>query len=193
MYKNGGYAIVSHDDANIYSKVQGAYTSQKPILFYDDDNTCYFIDTIKYGDDDDLIMTKGGKTFTVTTNNTLSSEGEIQVKVKKLYKHFITFVVENISSQDSNNFFFTYYSYDNNIINSYDELYTLIKNNIKKLSLDFPMIDVPIFNNKYGNYMYISNDKLLVQNVLGDDFEIGGTSASTYYLRDVNDEIQETF
>lgn len=97
MVKNsGGYAIVSHDDIDIYSKVKGAFENHKPILFYDDDNTCYFIDTIKYGDDDDLIITKGGKTFTVTTNNTLSSEGEIQVESKKLYRHLITLKTSTI-------------------------------------------------------------------------------------------------
>ena len=75
MYKNGGYAIVSHDDANIYSKVQGAYANQKPILFYDDDNTCYFIDTIKKNDDGDYVLTKGGKTFTITDANSVIAEG----------------------------------------------------------------------------------------------------------------------
>lgn len=78
MIKSGGYAIVSYNDTNIFSKVQGAYENQKPILFYDDDNTCYFIDTIKKNDDGDYVLTKGGKTFTVTSNNTLSSEGTIE-------------------------------------------------------------------------------------------------------------------
>lgn len=73
--RNGGYAIVVHDDANIYNEVKVAYENHKPILFYDDDNTCYFIDTIKKDNDDNYILTKGGKTFTITINNTLSSEG----------------------------------------------------------------------------------------------------------------------
>lgn len=100
MYKNGGYAIVSHDDIDIYSKVKGAFENHKPILFYDDDNTCYFIDTIKKNDDGDYILTKGGKTFTVTTNNTLSSEGEIQVIDKHLYRYCINMSIVGGSPND---------------------------------------------------------------------------------------------
>ena len=88
MYKNGGYVIVSHDDANIYSKVGSAFANQKPILFYDDDNTCYFIDTIKKDGDGNYILTKGGRTFTITDVNSVMAEGNIQ---NHLYKYVVEF------------------------------------------------------------------------------------------------------
>lgn len=72
--KNGGYAIISHDDINIFNKVDNAYNAGKPILFYDDDKTCYFIDSIKKVDDD-YVLVKGGKTITITDANTVSSTG----------------------------------------------------------------------------------------------------------------------
>lgn len=74
--QNGGYVIVTHDDANIYKKVASAYENGKPILFYDDDKKCYYIDSIEKGVDI-YTLVKGGKTFEVTSNNTLSSTGEV--------------------------------------------------------------------------------------------------------------------
>lgn len=76
--KNGGYAIISHDDINIFNKIDSAYKAGKPILFYDDDKTCFYVDSVKVNGDGDYEFTKGGKTWTVTDNNTLSSEGQIQ-------------------------------------------------------------------------------------------------------------------
>lgn len=72
--KSGGYAIIKHDDSDIFAKVKKAYESEKPILFYDDDKTCYFIDTTKKVGDD-YVLTKGGKTITITDANTVSSTG----------------------------------------------------------------------------------------------------------------------
>lgn len=74
--KNGGYVIISHDDVNIFNKVDNAYNSGKPILFYDDDKTCYFIDSAKKVDDD-YVLVKGGKTITITDSNTVSSTGSV--------------------------------------------------------------------------------------------------------------------
>ena len=84
--KNGGYAIISHDDINIFNKIDSAYKAQKPILFYDDDKTCFYVDSVKVNGDGDYEFTKGGKTWTVTDNNTLSSEGK--VKPQTLYTYY---------------------------------------------------------------------------------------------------------
>lgn len=72
--KNGGYAIVKYNDSDIFAKVKNAYENEKPILFYDDDKTCYFIDTTKKVGDD-YVLVKGGKTITITDANTVSSTG----------------------------------------------------------------------------------------------------------------------
>ena len=76
--KNGGYAIVKYNDSDIFAKVKNAYENEKPILFYDDDKTCFYVDSVKLNGDGYYEFTKGGKTWTVTDNNTLSSEGQIQ-------------------------------------------------------------------------------------------------------------------
>ena len=83
--KNGGYAIVKHNDSDIFAKVKNAFENEKPILFYDDDKTCFYVDSVKLNGDGDYEFTKGGKTWTVTDNNTLSSEGQIQ----NIYKDYV--------------------------------------------------------------------------------------------------------
>ena len=103
--KQGGYAIVSYDDKDIYSKVQSAYTNQKPILFYDDTNTCYFIDTIKKNNDGDYELTKGGRTFTITDVNSVIAEGNIQEKL-----HLYQILIRGNISDDIISFLMNIYS-----------------------------------------------------------------------------------
>lgn len=79
-YLNGGYSIIKKGDANIYASLEKALTNGKPILFYEDDNTCYYIDSISKSGDD-IVLTKGGKTITITSSNVVSEVGEIQTKV----------------------------------------------------------------------------------------------------------------
>ena len=72
----GGYILVNKNDANIYASVENALTSGKPVLFYEDANTCYYIDTLaKSGDD--IVLTKGGKTITITDANVVTESGAI--------------------------------------------------------------------------------------------------------------------
>ena len=92
--KNGGYAIISHDDVNIFNKIDSAYKAQKPILFYDDDKNCFYVDSVKVNGDGDYEFTKGGKTWTVTDNNTLSSEGQIQ---EKIHEYIINLILKSAS------------------------------------------------------------------------------------------------
>ena len=88
---NGGYLMISKNDSDIYVKAHKALTLGKPILFYENQTTCYYIDTISGGeitteivDDEeitsygDIILTKGGKTITITSANAVSESGNIQ-------------------------------------------------------------------------------------------------------------------
>ena len=88
---NGGYLMISKTDSDIYAKAQKALVLGKPILFYENQTTCYYIDTISGGeitteivDDEevttygDIILTKGGKTITITSANAVSESGDIQ-------------------------------------------------------------------------------------------------------------------
>lgn len=73
----GGYIIVNKNDANIYASLENALTSGKPVLYYEDANICYFIDSISKSGDD-IVLTKGGKTITITDANVVTENGEIQ-------------------------------------------------------------------------------------------------------------------
>lgn len=73
----GGYLIISKDDANIYAKLQDALTNGKPVLFYENDTTCYYIDTIALSGDD-IVLTKGGKTITIEADGDITENGDIQ-------------------------------------------------------------------------------------------------------------------
>lgn len=87
----GGYYLINKNDANIYEKCVLAITQGKPILWYEDDITAYYIDTMSGGevtseiiDDEevftygDVILTKGGKTITITYENVVTETGNIQ-------------------------------------------------------------------------------------------------------------------
>ena len=108
--QKGGYIIISITDIDIYNKLQVAMKINKPILFYEDTDVCYFIDTISGGevtseiiDDEevftyhDIIMKKGSKTFTITSANAVSSEGEIQLTPDNFYP-----LLENIKDASGN-------------------------------------------------------------------------------------------
>ena len=42
-YLNGGYVMLDKADSDIFAKASGALQAGKPILWYEDKNTCYFI------------------------------------------------------------------------------------------------------------------------------------------------------
>ena len=88
---NGGYIMIYKSSKKIYLELFACLTLGKPILWYEDKNTCFFIDTISGGeisteivDDEevrtygDIILTKGGMTITITAENVVSEVGEIQ-------------------------------------------------------------------------------------------------------------------
>ena len=104
-YLNGGYSIIKKNDANIFAKVNDALTNGKPILFYEDDNNCYYIDSISKSGDD-IILTKGGKTILITSGNVVTESGNIQ---PKLYKYrfnvsdtYVTFVSTKLYKFETN-------------------------------------------------------------------------------------------
>lgn len=74
---NGGYIMIKASDADIYASASRALNIGKPILFYENDTTCYYIDTITIDGDDNIILTKGGKTITIADDNTITSVGDI--------------------------------------------------------------------------------------------------------------------
>lgn len=81
---NGGYLMVSKSDTNLYNKLNNALTVGKPILWYEDANTCYYIDTITK-DGTDIVLTKGGKTITVESDGDVNEVGDIIQKNQYYY------------------------------------------------------------------------------------------------------------
>lgn len=88
---NGGYLMVSKTDTDLYAKLVKGLTIGKPILWYESPTECYYIDTISGGevtseiiDDEevftyhDIVLTKGGKTITITSSNVVTESGNIQ-------------------------------------------------------------------------------------------------------------------
>lgn len=74
---NGGYVMIKSSDSEIYSKVKKAIEIGKPILYYENDTTCYYIDSASIVGTD-IVLTKGGKTITIDSSNNVVSSGDIQ-------------------------------------------------------------------------------------------------------------------
>ena len=74
-----GYVTLDLASNKIYKEALGAIKSGKPVMVVDAPNV-YFADTIAIDtdNDDNVVITKGGKTITITDANSVSSEGDIQ-------------------------------------------------------------------------------------------------------------------
>lgn len=101
MKKNlyiGGYSILDLADANVYAQALICAKQNKPVLVYDNPER-YFADTITIDtdNDDNVVITKGGKTITITDANSVSSEGTIQYIASKLFRHFISITTAEAS------------------------------------------------------------------------------------------------
>lgn len=141
MKKNlyiGGYSILDLADANVYAQALICAKQNKPVLVYDDPLK-YYADTIAIDtdNDDNVVITKGGKTITITDANSVSSEGEIQpsgsdkikllrvslgesgqyLSVDILTKDTINYVVNDLGSLSESDVAF-FQSLQNNRINS---------------------------------------------------------------------------
>ena len=77
-YLNGGYVMLDKADSDIFAKASGALQAGKPILWYEDKNTCYFIDTIEKTGSDSIALTKGGLTIVITSGNVVTEVGNIK-------------------------------------------------------------------------------------------------------------------
>jgi len=114
----GGYSILDLASTTIYADALGVLKQNKPVLVYDDPEA-YFADTIKLVNDD-VVITKGGKTITINDVNAVSSEGEI---ANHLYSLCIKFDFQIDS--DNNNECFINIKYASNTI-TINELLNLL-------------------------------------------------------------------
>lgn len=73
----GGYSILDLTDANVSVQANVCYNQNKPVLVYGANGERYFADTItKSGTN--IIITKGGKTITIASDNTITNVGDVQ-------------------------------------------------------------------------------------------------------------------
>ena len=88
VLNKGGYVMINKAQDNVYELATSALTSGKPILWYESDTECYFIDTITLSGTD-IILTKGGKTITIENDGDITESGSIQPTEKTLYQHSV--------------------------------------------------------------------------------------------------------
>lgn len=116
-----GYVTLDLASNKIYKESLGAIASGKPVMVVDAPNV-YFADTISIVSDN-VVITKGGKTITITDANAVSSVGDIQAH---LYQYSITFN----GTFDENNLTFNLKFISNKSDITIDDL---ISNDIKSL------------------------------------------------------------
>lgn len=93
VLNKGGYVIINKALNNVYELAYNALTSGKPILWYETDTECYYIDTITLSGTD-VVLTKGGKTITIEADGDITETSDIQ---NHLFKHDITIGTINVS------------------------------------------------------------------------------------------------
>lgn len=101
MKLSGGYFIINKTDKNVYEKALSAVTDGKPILWYEDDTTCYYIDTITLSGTT-VIMTKGSLTISIANTGTITESGSIFPDVaSKSFLYQINLYITNGSPNDA--------------------------------------------------------------------------------------------
>lgn len=117
---NGGYVMIDLNDTNnIYSRAKDAIGCGKPIMVFDDPK-CYYADSIKLVDDD-VVITKGGKTITINDANAVSSEGEITTHMWVIILYLADATIEDDVTLPAGKYLALlsnkYYKYDDTIEN----------------------------------------------------------------------------
>lgn len=113
-----GYVTIDLTSTKIYKESLGAIASGKPIMVVDAPNV-YFADTFTIDTDNDnnVVITKGGKTITIANDNTITLSGDETLHYYQIY----------LTGEDD----------DNKIIYIYASLYTYNNNLNKDNILDY--------------------------------------------------------
>ena len=83
-----GYVFLDLTKSNVYSKALKVLGTDKPVVIKDASGSPYFVDSLTL-DGTNVVITKGGKTITIANDNTITSSGDIQVKLYT-YQCYIT-------------------------------------------------------------------------------------------------------
>lgn len=102
---NGGYVMLDLADPKLYDRAKAAIGSGKPVMLYDTGNAVYYIDSIAL-DGTNVVITKGGKTITITDANSVIASGEIQ---NHLYIHNASYInIQGDEMDIQGNLYFLY-------------------------------------------------------------------------------------
>lgn len=179
MKKNlyiGGYSILDLADANVYAQALICAKQNKPVLVYDDPLR-YYADTIAIDtdNDDNVVITKGGKTITITDANSVSSEGDITIK--QVHQYQITLELDNSGSMLELKFVHTTLNdfedvtngtltveIANTIVKDYNNIIMFdVSNNLVAMADNWPHID------EDGNIdMRLSGDTSITASIVSD-------------------------
>lgn len=72
-----GYVFLDLTKSNVYQKALKVLESGKPVVVKDGSGAPYYVDTMNLIGTN-IVITKGGKTITIASNNTITSVGDIQ-------------------------------------------------------------------------------------------------------------------
>ena len=106
-----GYIYLDLTKEDVYVRSLKAIASGKPVVVKDADSSVpYFVDSITT-DTTNVYITKGGKTITIANDNTITSSGDVQIKIIDLVK--LTDSADDINNiVDFDNFIITKELYD---------------------------------------------------------------------------------
>lgn len=98
---NGGYVMIDLNDTNnIYARAKAAIGCGKPIMIFDDPE-CYYADSISLDGDDNVVITKGGKTITIESDGDVTKVGNVLTIMENIVdlngnKRFVDFTIDDL-------------------------------------------------------------------------------------------------
>lgn len=146
-----GYVTIDLTSTKIYKESLGAIASGKPIMVVDAPNV-YFADTFKtdvVDGDNVVIITKGGKTITIASDNTITISGDVTLHYYQIY----------LTGRDNNN----------KVIYIYASLYTYNNNLNKDNILDYLKTITADETLAVSGYDYDDNSSYIIVGLLWDE------------------------
>lgn len=164
-----GYVFLDLTKSNVYAEALKVLGTDKPVVIKDGSGAPYFVDSLTL-DGTNVVITKGGKTITITDANAVSSEGDIQ---EKAHSYLVNLIGEDTS---------------NNSIYVFMNLLTLRNDLTSENVIDY--LKTYLANTKYQINGY-NGDSAIVYTALqyytnDNDFRVDGTDDSEYIFTNIS-------
>ena len=108
VLNKGGYVIINKALNNVYELAYNALISGKPILWYENYTTCYYIDTITLSGTD-VVLTKGGKTILIEIDGTITETGDIQPHLYQFCIYYKLLVDSRLNYYNPHHFLYIWF------------------------------------------------------------------------------------